>query len=112
MLHSAKPFPNGVTHCQLCQACNRASTHPLITAVTFLFGTYLLMHIHSVLLNFLTFRKVSRDVHGGSFGSSPEDFDYLAERKKEKKMQCLTFSICARFKSYDYESDHSPSSRI
>lgn len=94
MLHSAKPFPNGVTHCQLCQACNRVSVHPLIKAVTFLFGTYLLMHIHSVLLNFLTFRKVSRDVHGGSLGSSPEDFDYLAERKKKRNAVLDFFYLC------------------
>lgn len=40
MLHSAKPLLNGVTHCQPCHACNRATTHLLMKAVTFFYALF------------------------------------------------------------------------
>ena len=105
MLHSAKPLLNGVTHCQRCQARNRANTHPLMKAVTFLLGTYLLMHIHSVFLNFSNL-KITLQRWDSSL--SPEDFNYLAAKKN---MQSAWLSPSgARFNNCG--SDHSSKSSV
>lgn len=62
MLHSAKPLLNGVTHCQLCQARNRTTAHPLMKAVTFLGDLLITYYL------FTTCHRYATE----SFSSSPE----------------------------------------